>query len=463
MSWAVQERVLGRFVDGVWRPTVKPVVFATPEMKNIRNRVCSWLDNVSPITHDEYCEKYAGLRKKAYENARDSLLVRPLVGRDADLNCFLKAEKGTEEKAPRVISPRDPRFLLSMGVYISPLEHQIYKAFRKMEGAPVIMKGLDQRARAAVALSHWDHFDDPVAVGLDASKFDQHTSRQALQFEHGFYLKPYRNDKLLQRLCSMQLTNRCFASLDDGKCSWMSDGGRMSGDTNTALGNCILSATMLLAWAKTKKIKVRIMVDGDDCVAFMEKANLVDFLDGLAAWYLKRGYPMKVEGPYYQSTQIEFCQSKLMVWDGHALFVRNPIKAINQDHTWVMRGGVFHEDVLTATGLGGLSIYGDIPVLGAYYRMLAGNKSLSAKVLRRLDFRSSWLRWTVDGSKKYSPPTDGARVAFFVTFGIHPCDQKDLEDVYLRSTVTTARHFDTNHINTSSAVAASYKYSILTV
>lgn len=462
MSWAVQERVMGRFVDGVWEPTIKPVEFATPSMRAIRRRVCALVPEVSPITHNEYCEKYAGLRRKAYENARDSLLVRSLERRDADLNVFLKAEKWTEPKAPRVISPRDPRFLISMGCYISPLEHVLYKAFRRMEGAPVIMKGLDQQARAAVAVSHWNSFVSPVAVGLDASKFDQHTSRQALQFEHGFYLKPYHNDKFLQTLCNMQLENRCYATLDDGKCSWVSDGGRMSGDTNTALGNCLLSATMLKAWAKEKGVKVRMMVDGDDCVVFMEKECLSSFMNGLTTWYLERGYPMKVEGPYYKITEIEFCQSKLMIWAGNSLFVRNPYKAVNQDHTWIIRGGIEHEDVLTATGLGGLSIYGDIPVLGAYYRMLAGRKGLSAKVARRLDFRSSWLRWTVDGNKTYSRPTDDARVAFFETFGMHPCDQVDLENEYLRRRVTTARHFDINHINTISAVELQYIPSILT-
>lgn len=448
MTWALRERVCGTVTDGVWHETIRPPGdFATPHMHAIRDRVQKLVGYASPITHDEYCAKYAGARRAAYERARDSLLVRPLTRFDAALNCFLKAEKWTEEKAPRVISPRDARFLLSMGVYISVLEHPLYRAFKRMHGSPVIMKGLDQEARAAVAQSHWNSFRKPVAVGLDASKFDQHTSIKALMFEHGFYLRPYRNNRDLQKLCSWQLRNRCFAQLDDGKVKWTTAGGRMSGDVNTALGNCVLSATMLLAYARERGIAVRVMVDGDDCVAFMEEDDLIRFLDGLATWYLARGYRMKVEGPYRALHEVEFCQSRWMLLNGTPLFVRNVYKALNQDHTWVERGGISHADVLTATGLGGLSIYGNVPVLGAYYRMLAGDRQLSSRVRKRLDMRSSWLRWAkLDGGVGYAEPTDSARLEFYRTFGMHAADQRDLERIYLAAQITPARSCDPNQI-----------------
>ncbi|MBC7344441.1 MAG: hypothetical protein H5U03_03285, partial [Clostridia bacterium] len=32
---------------------------------------------------------------------------------------------------------------------------------------------------------HWGAFDNPVAIGQDYSKFDQHISKDALQYEHG--------------------------------------------------------------------------------------------------------------------------------------------------------------------------------------------------------------------------------------------------------------------------------------
>lgn len=467
MTWALRERVLGSVVDGEWVETHKPPgAFATAKMMAIRERVTKLVGEATPITHSEYCAKYAGMRRAAYERAKDSLFTRPLRREDSFLNCFLKAEKNAvvEDwmvKAPRVISPRDVRFLLSMGVYISPIEHRIYRAFRRMHGSPVIMKGLDQEARAAVARDHWSSFNRPVAVGLDASKFDQHTSRKALQFEHGFYLKPYRNDPGLARMCSWQLENHCFAMMDDGKVAWKTDGGRMSGDTNTALGNCVLSATMLLAYASERGVVCRIMVDGDDCVVFMEQRDLARFMDGLAAWYLGRGYRMKVEGPYFDLHCVEFCQSRWMDLNGTPLFVRNPFKAINQDHTWVVRGGITHEEVLIATGLGGLSIYGDVPVLGAYYRMLARDRQLSSRVIKRLDTRSSWLRWAKsDGGKNYSAPTQASRVEFYRTFGLHACDQLDMERLYLGRSVKTALPGDPNQIKHAATVKQAYQPTV---
>jgi hypothetical protein len=462
MQWALRERVLGSLINGEWVPTHRSrEPFADAEMLRLRRRIQGYVGKVSPITYDEYCAKYTGLRRATYLNAKKSLESKPLCAEDAYLNTFLKAEKWPEVKAPRVISPRSPRFLLAMGVYIHPLEHRIYRGFRKVLGYPTIMKGLDQEERATVAHDHWHHFTNPIAIGLDASKFDQHTSKKALQFEHGFYLHAHSNCPELAKMCSWQLVNRCFANLDDGKVSWTTSGGRMSGDVNTALGNCLLSATMLATWAKHAGVRIRMMVDGDDCVAFMERGDYAQFMDGLAAWYLRRGYRMKVEGPYTSLHEVEFCQSKFMMLNGTPIFVRNPLKALNQDHTWVQVGGIHHKDVLQATGLGGLAIYGDVPVLGAYYRMLAGDRQLSTKVLKRLDLRSSWLRFSVGASKNYSPPTCDARVEFYRTFGIHAADQVDLERIYLRTQVPSTSLYDPNQIINAQLVNANYTPSFL--
>lgn len=461
--WALMERVLGTVKDGKWETTWRsPEDFATNAMRRIRRRVCDLVGYVSPITHSEYCEKYAGLRKKAYDNARKSLTFKAIDWRDSHLNCFLKAEKWAELKAPRMISPRSVRFLLAMGVFISPLEHRIYRAFEKYIGSPIIMKGLDQEARAEVAVAHWESFKEPVAVGLDASKFDQHVSKRALQFEHGFYLKPHANDPDLARMCDWQLKNRCYATCDDGRVAWVSDGGRMSGDVNTALGNCVLSATMLAAYCEERGIKARYMVDGDDCLVFMERRRLSAFMNGLTEWYKARGFLMKVDGPYRELHELEFCQSKLTWISGRPLFVRNPFKAINQDHTWIAKGGITHDEVLAATGLGGLSLYGDVPVLGAYYRMLAGDRQLSSRVLKRLDLRSSWLRLAKIGEgKHYCAPTSESRVEFFRTFGIHAVDQVALESIYLQSRVTTALPGDPNQITSTDEISASYRLTFL--
>lgn len=464
MSWAVRERVLGSIQEGHWTPTLKPKLdsFRSRGMLRFRRMVLSRLGRgFTPITHSAYCEKYTGSKRAVYERAAKSLESKPVVRADSHITAFLKAEKWAKDAAPRVISPRDPRYLLSVGVFVAPLEHKLYAAVRRAFGHKVIMKGLGQEERAAVAIEHWNAFQRPIAIGLDASKFDQHCSPEALKYEHSFYKHAYNGDSELCELLAWQLNNRVFANLDDGKCLWKQEGGRMSGDVNTALGNCILSAGMLNAFAYEQGIKIRSMVDGDDCVVFMETKDAEVFLNRLPDWYRDRGFRMKVEGPYKDVVEIEFCQSKIMLLPV-PLFVRNPYKALNQDHTWVAVGGISHDDVLTATGLGGLSLYGHVPVLGAYYSMLANGRTLSAKVRARLDLRSSWLRWTnVESGKTYAPPTDDARVAFYDTFGMHPSDQRQLEEIYLSSRVSTSKSADPNQITSVEFIQASYKLTVL--
>lgn len=462
MSWAVRERVLGSIQDGHWEPTLRPARFGSPGLHWFRRRVRLALGSgFSPITHDAYCEKYTGSRRAVYQRAAASLQRRPVERQDSHVTAFLKAEKWSRAAAPRVISPRDPRYLMSVGVFIAPLEHSLYAAVRRGMGHRVIMKGLGQEERAAVAVEHWSSFKDPIAVGLDASKFDQHCSPEALQYEHGFYTHAYNGDPELAKLLSWQLVNRVYANLDDGKCKWVQEGGRMSGDVNTALGNCLLSSGMLYGFAHELGVRIRAMVDGDDCVVFMERAELTRFMERLPGWYRERGFRMKIEGPYENLWNIEFCQSKLLLLET-PIFVRNPYKAVNQDHTWIHVGGISHDEVLTATGLGGLSIYGHVPVLGAYYSMLAKGRTLSQRVLRRLDLRSSWLRWTsVESGGRYAEPTEEARMCFFDTFGMHPSDQRALERIYLNSSVATARSVDPYQITSAEFVKTCYLLSVL--
>lgn len=429
--WTVRERVLYSIIDGEMVETLQPRGrFATPGMVAWRNRVVRELGTkASPITHREFCEKYGGSRRKRYERAAEKVATTPWDPRMAKVEGFLKPEKWLEGKAPRLISPRSPEFLLESGCYIEPLEKKMYRAIAEANKYECIMKGFNLCDRASVMRQHWDSFVRPVAVGLDASKFDQHVSVQALQYEHGFYLGAYGNDPLLRRLLGGQLYNRVKCFCDDGIVSWQSDGGRMSGDMNTALGNCILSAAMLTAWAEERAVRIKSVVDGDDCVVFMEAEDLGRFLEGMPQWYEERGFRMKVEAPAWEFEDIEFCQCHPVYTGARWILVRNPIKAITQDHTWIERGGITHREVLEATGEGGMHLYADIPVLASYYRMLRGSRKLSKRAKQFMHTSKDWLRHL--GTKATASSgeiTEEARLSFYKAFGMTPCHQIMLEE-----------------------------------
>lgn len=429
LHWSLRDRVLGTTVDGAWAPTLKPDVrFATPGMLRWRDRVLRKLvAHIRPISHSEFCGKLSGAKKQRYLRAKANIEQKGNACVDGRVRGFLKPEKWILRRAPRVISPRSPEYLLSVGVYTEPLEKMLYRAVAAEVGSDCIMKGYNLIARAKVMRGHWDHFEKPVAVGLDASKFDQHVSREALQYEHGFYLRAHNNDATLRRLLKMQLRNKVSVMCEDGRVKWVSDGGRMSGDMNTALGNCLLSASLLSEWARERGVRIRMVVDGDDCVAFMNEGDLARFLEGLQAWYRHRGFIMKVEEPVRQFEKVEFCQCLPVLVGGTWRLVRNFRKAVTQDHVWIERGGITHLEVCEATGEGGMALYGDCPVLGAYYKMLRGSRKLSRRAKAELVDNHSWLRHLTSDKVVAKEPDVDTRVSFAWAFDILPSEQKLME------------------------------------
>lgn len=426
---SVHERVLGRTEDGVWRPTLLPRggAFRTPGMVAFRRGVCRHIGRYSlPLSNEQFVAHYRGQKRRRYESAARSLESKPVQRADSYPSVFIKAEKWIQWKPGRLISARSPRYNLEVGRFLLPLEPRVYKAIDGVWGSATIMKGYTPERRAAVIRGHWDAFKQPVAVGLDFSKFDQHISRDALEYEHGVYLHAYGGDTILQKLLSWQLDTTCYANVRDGKVKYKVKGGRMSGDMNTAMGNCVISAGLLHAYCSESDVRARAVVDGDDSVVFMEREDLPRFLKRIVGWMRDRGFILTMEEPAYCINQVEFCQCRFMD-TVPATMVRNPFKAITQDHAWIEDKSISWSEVLAATGLGGLSLYGNIPVLGAYYDMLARVSSPSKATLNRLDFRSSWLR-DAAFTGQFAEPSERARYEFWRTWGMSPGEQRAHED-----------------------------------
>lgn len=425
---SVRERVLGRTLsDGSWNRTVRPKAgaFNQPSLTQFRRRVSRYLPRHSlPISHDQFVGSYQGQKRQRYSSAQASLAVKPLVASDSFPGVFLKSEKWFRDAAGRVISARGPRYNLALGCYIQPIEHAVYRAIDQVFGSPTIMKGYTPERRAAVIAGHWAAMEDPVAVGQDFSKFDQHISVEALQFEHAFYQLCYDSPELA-RLLARQLKTTCYATTRDGKVVYKLNGVRMSGDMNTALGNCIISAALVWAYAAEKGIKIRAVVDGDDSVTFLERKDYAAYAAGIAEYMLDHGFILVSEEPVYELHKVEFCQARYTRLAPPTM-VRTPLKAITQDHEWIVDNGVAHADVLSATGLGGLSLYGACPVLGAYYHMLSRASPNSARTLRRMMNESTWLRAASD-SGVYTEPTEEARYAFWETWDVEPGEQRAME------------------------------------
>lgn len=261
-----------------------------------------------------------------------------------------------------------------------------------------------------------------MAVGLDASRFDQHVSRPALEWEHSVYNSCY-HDSELAKLLRWQIDNVGVAYTPDGRINYQVDGCRMSGDMNTALGNCLLMCALVWQLLRERAICGELVNNGDDCVVIIERSDLQKFSFGIHSWFLEYGFSMKVEDPVFVFEHIQFCQMQPVFDGARWRLVRDPRIALDKDGINLRPGNQRFEDWLRTVGECGLAITSGIPICQAYYEFdmrVGGN-------VRTFDTCGmSYLRGKLES--KSAPVTTAARVSFWRAFGVAPHQQVAVEE-----------------------------------
>lgn len=385
---------------------------------------------LSPI---EFVEMFQGRKRKIYENNLAEYYEDGPQKKHAVSAAFVKCEKVNPTKAPRCIQPRHPVYNIGLGSYLKHIEHRLYDAIGHAFGDddPVVAKGMNVEELGEVITRKWNHFDDPVAVGMDATKFDMHVSAQVLEWEHSLYKMLYPNDKELDRLLKYQINNRGVGYCDDGSLRYKVRGRRFSGDMNTALGNCLIMCGMVWAYAKERDVPIKFINNGDDCVVFMERENYQKFSVGLNEWFLELGFRMTVEPPVYILSQVEFCQMRCIRTLRGPLMVRNFDTAREKDSASFLplAGEQETRKWLWAVGECGLALTGGVPVFQEFYKWymrhgVAGRTDKSVQMetgamflARRLDVKECEI-------------SDDARIDFMDAWGMTPDEQVLLEQYY---------------------------------
>lgn len=435
---ALVERVF-RSPDAEGNYVPPPPCTARPHLtlRGFKIAVCKAAGQHRPISHDQFLGYYSGRRQQVYARAVASLAERPLTEGDFGVKkAFVKAEKinfsAKPDPAPRVIQPRDPRYNVEVGVYLRPLEHAIYKAIQETYGGPTVMKGYSAEGVASAMRAMWDQFSDPVAVGLDASRFDQHVRPEMLKWEHSVYTQCFQKDTRdrLRWLLRGQVHNKCFLQADDGRLKYRVHGSRMSGDMNTALGNCLIMCALVHRLAQERGVTVRLANNGDDCVVYMERRDLKRFTDGLQDWFLEYGFKMKVEEPVTCFERIEFCQAH-PVFDGEGwIMVRNPNVATSKDAICVVKDygfGPAAEKWLYAVGECGLSMTGGIPVVQEYYQAFL-RSGQPGSVGNGVVAETGMSMLARGLQRVHREPSDASRVSYWLAFGVSPTQQRAQEE-----------------------------------
>lgn len=432
---ALFERVFCVEREGTLVPTPRPRAEAFHRLAKFSRLVGDNVGVIPAVSVDEFLTRYDGRRRTIYEEAAESLKRRPYGLSDSYVNAFIKAEKvavtpDKPDPAPRLIQPRTPRYNIEVGRRIAHMEKRIYKAIGKVFGHPTVMKGYNAHTTAKYLWEKWVMFGDPVAIDLDATRFDQHVSPEALKWEHSVYVRaaPTPEKAELAKLLSWQLVNKGFARLQDGFVKYQVQGCRMSGDMNTAMGNCLLMCAMVHAYCEPRFTKFQLANNGDDCVLIVERGELEKMAD-LSEWFLEMGFTMKVGKPVDVFEQIEFCQTQ-PVYDGSRwVMCRNPRVCMPKDCVSLlpMEQGNCAAAWMTAVGECGISLAGGIPVLQEFYcALLRGG--CGHRMKKGIHMETGFFRLAKDMDRTVGEVSVSARVSFWRAFGVTPTDQMFMED-----------------------------------
>jgi hypothetical protein len=351
--------------------------------------------------------------------------------REARISAFVKSEKFAPSAKvnpdPRMIQARSPRFNVEIGIFLKPIEHYLYR-LKDQEGFPMVAKGMAPWQRGEWLYKMWDCFDKPVAVILDGSRWDQHVSDSVLRVGHIVYLSCC-NDPWFRTLLKCQLKNKCRTS---GGWRYVAKGCRMSGDMDTALGNCVLMILMICAICRKLDVRFKILDDGDDVVVMMEERDHARFMENVSSLFLSFGQEVKVESIARKMEDIDFCQARPVLTNtGGFTMLPNWRKVVSQGTAGVRYWAEPRTRIDMAYSVGQclLALYPGMPIIQAYASMLCREGSFNRSILD-----TDWMfkvlptgRVRELGVLGPEVVTIETRVSFMRAYGLTPEEQMVME------------------------------------
>lgn len=432
---ALVERVFLRETPMGLQPPPQCLADASKTLEEFKQRIVNAAGVHRRLSAHKFVSMYTGRRQTVYARAAESLEKTPIHVGDFRVGpAFVKCEKinftAKGDPAPRLIQPRNPRYNVEVGRYLKPLEHVLYEGIAKVFGDPTVMKGYNAREVGCILRAKWDSFRDPVAIGLDASRFDQHVRIPILQWEHSVYEACFVGAERdhLRWLLRGQLVNRGTVRTTDGRISYTVHGSRMSGDMNTALGNCLIMCALVHLLAKTRGVRIKLANNGDDCVVFCERREAQRLVGTLPQFFTDYGFTMKVEDPVDVFERLEFCQARPVKVRGSWLMVRDPRICCSKDGVCVnstYASGRAARLWLGAVGDCGAALSPGVPVLQQYYQAFTrhGERGKEQAVVTE----TGMYHLSKGLTAEVLEVDDDARVSFWLAFGITPTHQRELE------------------------------------
>jgi hypothetical protein len=368
--------VIGRVIGVV----PKPSLLGIARLKDQVTRVVSRIPFCPEQDIYEMPNRYSGAKKQRYLDAVEKYHRFGIQAFDANCTMFVKPERmdghAKVNPDPRAIQFRGAKFCVALAQFLQPIEHHIYGMTGFSSGVPEsrnIAKGLNQTQRAELLHSKMSHFRSPVVISLDASRFDKHVDVELLKVEHSVYTGVNKHF-LFKKLLSMQLISKVRSKTG---LRYVVLGRRMSGDMNTALGNCLLMLLMIAAFMLHLSILVwDCLDDGDDCLLIVEEEDLDLVLTSVVPHFLDYGMEMKVERVARSLFEVQFCQSSVVEYtEARFKFVRDYRAVISKSLSGIRhwQDPNYRLKVLRAIGFCELVLNLGVPVLQSFACALLRN------------------------------------------------------------------------------------------
>lgn len=376
-----------------------------------------------PISREAVVNCYKSGKKARMESARTSLLEDSINKTDAKVRMFIKADKFhvEEYKAPRAIQYRSDRFGLEWARFVHPLEELIYEV-KDWTETPIFAKKRNLAERAQDLEEKAIHFNRPLFVSLDHSKFDSHVTKELLRVERKVYqhCMPRAYRKNIKWFMDQEENNHGSTSTG---IKFFTPGTRMSGDQNTALGNSVINAVLI--GNAFKAIKHSMYVDGDDSVVIIEKDD-VKVLDNMQAYMKTCGMETKIEQVTETFEEVDFCQCRPVWFPTGYRLIRTPQRAFDRSG-WVVKhmDRVFTDRWIRSVALCELVLGRGCPLMQEFaLKMLPLGSGKYAVTDRH--HQAKQLQHSVERVQPL-PIHPQTRESFWVAFGYTPEEQIQLE------------------------------------
>lgn len=409
-------------------PTPQPIRIA--QCKTLARLVADWIPkNIEP---PDWIMAYHGAKRRKYQQASIDLALQPIRRSDSYIAAFIKAEKIFELKDPRMIQARSVRYNCALGDYLKPIEHTLYnikgtgRLAKYLPPGRLIAKGCNMERRARLIEQKMGRFTNPYVISLDASRFDAHVTTM-LEVEHLIYKRYWRSPQL-QRILAWQVYNRGRTS--NGiryKCKY----GRMSGDMNTALGNCLISIITLaniMRRLHLRPTKWDMLCDGDDVLLFIDKSNLQSMQE-LPRLYLEHGFKIKLENITNEFTKVQFCQTFPCHTALGPKMVSNPTRTLSRALVGVKHWSEpkFVPRYLALIGYCELALNMGIPILQEFALTIMSWGSVLPKNVHRTGRVIKALREERQHIIQPLPISIEARISFETATGVTIEEQRAIE------------------------------------